>query len=86
MTHDDRSRTEYCDLWTKEAVSLTGRAKVLDVREHPSLYSELHSASDDRRDELTPEHRTMWDLHIMTEFEGAGTFKCLHHGNSAPCF
>ena len=47
---------------------------------------ELHSVSNDRRDDLTPEHRTMWDLHVIAEFEGAGKLNCLRHGVSSPGF
>ena len=35
----------------------------------PVLYAELHGAGDDGRDDLAPEHRSWWDLHIMTELE-----------------
>ena len=28
----------------------------------------------------------MWDLHVMAQFKVTGKFKCMHHGDEAPCF
>ena len=46
----------------------------------------MHSARDDHRDDLTPEHWSMWDLDIVAEFEVAIKLKSLRHGHIAPCF
>ena len=62
------------------------RAKVLNVREHPSLNSYLHSSGNDRPHDLTPEHWTMWDLHVMAEFHVAGKLECLYQGDISPRF
>ena len=61
-----------------------GRAKVLDVVDHPYLYAELYSATNDSCNDLTPEQWVMWDLHIMPKLEATCQLKRLNHGIIAP--
>jgi hypothetical protein len=84
-TYDDRCSAKYSGIRTGEAVSMIRRAKVLDVGEHPCLYAELYSAGNDSCNDLTPEHRTMWDLHVMPKLEVTCECKCLQHSIISPC-
>jgi hypothetical protein len=69
VTHNDRRGAKHNGLRADEVVDLMRAAKVLDVREHPRLHPELHSARNDSSDDLAEEHRAVWDLHVVTDFQ-----------------
>lgn len=59
-------------------------AHTLDVAEHPSLNTKLGGQSNNRGDDLSPEHRTRRDLHVVTKLEVGGERKTLGHGDVTP--
>ena len=71
-TYNDGCGAKHSSRRADEAVFLFRAAKILNVGEQPSLHSKLHSAGKHGRDYLTEEHRTVRDLHIVTELEVAG--------------
>src|SRR6266850_3444970 len=86
-TNDNLRQLTRCQMQgiqTGEAVLLIGRAKVLDVGEHPFLYAELYSACNDSCNDLTPEHWAMWNLHVMPKLEVTCELKCLPHSIRSP--
>jgi hypothetical protein len=69
VTYNDGRGTEHHGIRADEVILLMRAAEVLDVREHPRLHPELHSARNDGSDDLAEEHRAVWDLHVVTEFQ-----------------
>jgi hypothetical protein len=69
VTHNDGRGTKPNGIRADEVVVLMRAAEVLDVREHPRLHSELHSARNDGSNDLAEEHLAVWDLHVVTEFQ-----------------
>jgi hypothetical protein len=84
MTYDDGCGAEHGGRWTNEAICLSGRTKIRNAREHPCLHTELDRASNYSRDDLAPEHRAMWDFHVVPKLEVACELKRLGHGNISP--
>ena len=64
---------------------MVGCTDILDVREHPCLDTELSSAGEGGRDDLSPEHRAGSDLHVVANLEVSDEAKGLCHGNITPC-
>ena len=52
-----------------EVVFLIRAAQILNVREHPCLYTELYSARNDGTNDQAEEHRAVWDLHVVANFQ-----------------
>jgi hypothetical protein len=73
----------YC-LGTGEVVLLIRAAQILNVREHPFLHTELYGARNDGTNDQAEEHRAMWNLHVVADFQEAGECQCLIHGVVAP--
>jgi len=74
------------DLGTRagELVLLRVGAHTLNVAEHPGLNGELDSTSEGGADDLTEEHGTGRDLHIVTELEVRRKGESLSHSNVSP--
>ena len=49
------------------------------------MHAELHGASNDGGDNLTEEHRAMWDLHVVGKLQVAHEHNRLFHGIMTPC-
>jgi hypothetical protein len=56
----------------------------MDIGEHPRLYSELDGSSNDRANNLGPEHCPRGDLHVVSELEVRSKRECLGHGDVTP--
>jgi len=83
-TPDDRRSAEHRGAQANKAIIRITIADILDMREHPSLYAQLRRKCDDRSDNLSPEHRSRRNLHIMTELEVGSERERLVHGDVAP--
>ena len=83
-TPDDGRRAEDGRAGAGEAALGLARANALDVREQPRLHAKLHSAGDDGRNDLAPEHRARGDLHVVAELEILRELQGLSHGDVAP--
>jgi len=81
---DDRGGSEHLSGRADESVLLFRMAHSFDVGEHPSLNTELNGTSNDSRYDLTPEHGTRRNLHVVAKFEVTGESKRLSHGNVTP--
>ena len=62
-----------------------GLANALNIGEHPCLHAKLHGASNNGGDNLTQEHRAMWDLHVVGKLEVSREHNRPVHGNITPC-
>ena len=83
-TPDDGSSAEHSGARADESVAGLRRAHAVDVAEHPSLDTELGGKSDTGSDDLSPEHGTGRDLHVVAKLEVGGEGKALGHGDVAP--
>ena len=72
VTYNYGRGTEHHGMRADEVVVLMRAAEVLDVREHPRLHPELHGARNNSSNDLAEEHRAVWDLHVVTEFQAPG--------------
>lgn len=83
-TPDDGGGTEHGGRQANESVILVARAHIFDVGEHPRLDTELSGQSDDGGNNLSPEHGTWGDLHVVTKLEVRSEGKTLSHGDISP--
>jgi hypothetical protein len=72
VSYNDRRSTKHMGDRAGEVVFLIKAAKIIDMREHPLLYTKLHHATNESTDDLAKEHRPRWYLHVVTEFKNHG--------------
>jgi len=66
---DNRCSSEDLGGRADETVGLVGGTHIFDIGEHPSLNTKLSSTGEYGCNNLTPEHGTWGNLHVMTELE-----------------
>jgi hypothetical protein len=83
-TDNDGCGAECYGFRADEVVFLIRAAQILNMREHPCLHTKLHGARNDGTNDQAEEHRTVWDLHVMADFQETGEIQRLIHGVETP--
>ena len=82
-TPDDRRSSEDLSGVADEPGGLFRRAHARDVGKHPGLNAKLNGARNDCGNDLTDEHETRWDLHVVAELHVGSEGQSLRHGDVA---
>jgi len=68
-TPDNTGGTKYFGGRTDEAIRLVGVTHIRDVAEHPGLDTKLDGSGKHGGDDLTPEHSSRGDFHVVAELK-----------------
>lgn len=80
-TPDERGSRKGRNLRARKVTLCKWRTNIINIREHPILNGGDNKSSKDRRKDLSHEHCTRWDLHIMADLQIARERDTLCHGN-----
>jgi len=80
-TPNNGSRSKSLSGGANEIVCLIRCTHAGDVREHPGLDAQLYCAGNDSAENLSPEHGTRGNFHVVTQLEVGGELKGLTHSD-----